>query len=403
MSDFNNGLLRGLGSGGINGLIGAIASAGHARQRAYQDGAVKGAHASLYGEQAKEKANMNALFADYSRALQNASSDTERDRFTALRQGAYNTNAQQAAQAMGTLERIGAMREAMMSPERAGVLGQAVGVFEGKPAYDNVNDSGVGLNRYTGAMETQHQGLYGRHGVKVQAQAEKDRAQAKKAERVGNNGGGNEKPLPVQALKMEDEALEAIGLSSAIGADVNSLINQIDAGALDLGVVNNWINRGRNFTGMSNEQSRNLASFEATIEKIRNDSLRLNKGVQTEGDAIRALNELMSNINDPGVVRSQLQRLAAINERAANIQKARINNIRANYGARPVDAGEFENVPTAIGAGQPNARQDYYVREDPRNPKYAPPQRTAADVYGNFGRQPNSSGSNVDSLLDKYR
>lgn len=157
------------------------------------------------------------------------------------------------------------------------------------------------------------------------------------------------KPLPPAALKMQQEALDAIGTAGTINADLDAVGGLIDAGKLDFGPVSNLTNKARNASGMSNEKSRNFATFQSTLEKLRNDSLRLNKGVQTDGDAQRAWNELLQNINDPDVVKQRLGEIQKINERGAALQQMNVDQIRANYGADPLDASGRMSQPAAIG------------------------------------------------------
>lgn len=159
--------------------------------------------------------------------------------------------------------------------------------------------------------------------------------------------------LPTPALKLQQEEVDAIGIASSINADVGSLRKQIEEGKLQLGPVKNIIGQGRNALGMSDENSRNLASFKASIEKLRNDSLRLNKGVQTEGDAIRAMNELIANINDPGVVKKRLDEIQKINERAVNLRKNNIELIRRNFGVPSLDTEAVTGLPAAVGDAAP--------------------------------------------------
>lgn len=157
--------------------------------------------------------------------------------------------------------------------------------------------------------------------------------------------------LPTSALKMQQEELDAIGTSSTINADLSAISKQLESGKLKLGLVDNLMGKAKNIVGASDEQSRNLASFQATLEKLRNDSLRLNKGVQTEGDAQRAWNELVANINDPGVVKQRLGEIQKINERAANLRRMNVDNIRANFGVDPMDTTGYSNQPAAVGGG----------------------------------------------------
>jgi hypothetical protein len=158
------------------------------------------------------------------------------------------------------------------------------------------------------------------------------------------------KPMPATALRMQQEAVDAIATANSIKADLGAMVNQIDAGALDLGPIANIKNQARNKMGISSEQSRNLQTFEATLEKLRNDSLRLNKGVQTDGDAQRAWNELLKDISDPKAVRQRLMEIQAINERGAELQRMNVETIRNNYNQPELDLSGRTNIKPAIGA-----------------------------------------------------
>lgn len=157
-----------------------------------------------------------------------------------------------------------------------------------------------------------------------------------------------EKPLPPAALKMQQDALDKIGIASSINADLGAVGKQIESGKLKFGPVSNLANSALNATGLSTEESRNFSSFKSTLERLRNESLRLNTGVQTDGDAQRAWNELFQNINDTGLVKQRLKEIQGINARAAELQRLRADSVRANYGMAPVDAGAYQNQPAAL-------------------------------------------------------
>jgi uncharacterized phage infection (PIP) family protein YhgE len=165
--------------------------------------------------------------------------------------------------------------------------------------------------------------------------------------------------MPAAALKMQQEGLENLSIASNINPMMQRFADDIDSNKLRLGPVANLMNRGKNFAGSSDEGSRNFASFQATLEKLRNDSLRLNKGVQTDGDAQRAWNELMSNINDPGVVKQRIKEIQGINEKAVELHRMQVNQVRRNFGHPDIDVSG-----------------------------YVAPQ--------------NKGGSNIDALLNKY-
>lgn len=171
------------------------------------------------------------------------------------------------------------------------------------------------------------------------------------------------KPLPNHAMKMQQESLDKVGIASSINADLDGIAKQIDAGKLDFGPVSNLANAGRNMAGMSSDKSRNFATFKATLERLRNESLRLNIGVQTDGDSQRAWNELVQNINDTAVVKQRLGEIQAINKRGADLQRMRVDSIRNEYRAEPLDASAYAAQPAAIGGGGFDAEKERRYQE----------------------------------------
>jgi hypothetical protein len=156
------------------------------------------------------------------------------------------------------------------------------------------------------------------------------------------------KPMPPTSLKLQNESLEAISTASNIKTDLSELKNQIESGNLNLGLFSNIANKGLNKAGLSTEESRNFATLENTLARLRNDSLRLNKGVQTEGDAVRAWEELINNINDKELVKKRLEEITRLNDRAVNQHRLNIDTIRSNYGKDPIDTSSYENQQSSV-------------------------------------------------------
>jgi hypothetical protein len=109
---------------------------------------------------------------------------------------------------------------------------------------------------------------------------------------------------------------------------------------------------------MSSEGSQNYARFQADVQRMVNESLRLNKGVQTEGDAQRAAEEILRNLNDPGVVRTQLTRLRDLNQSAALFHQRQISDIQRYY--------------PGLGAAPPSPQPTRRLRYDPSTGQFAP-------------------------------
>lgn len=160
------------------------------------------------------------------------------------------------------------------------------------------------------------------------------------------------KPLPTSALKMQQEALDAIGVVGGINADLKALEGQITDGTLAFGPVKNLVSAGKNMVGASDTQSRNFATFKSNMERLRNESLRLNTGVQTDGDAQRAWNELFQNINDTDLVKQRLQEIQRINDRGAELQRLKVDQVRMNYGLDTLDVTpQLQQKPALTGGG----------------------------------------------------
>lgn len=160
--------------------------------------------------------------------------------------------------------------------------------------------------------------------------------------------------IPESAAKEQQAIIEKIGTSGSINADLAAIDRQIEAKELQLGPLTNLAGKAKNYLGISDENSRNLASFQSTLEKLRNDSLRLNAGVQTEGDSQRAWNELINNLSDEKLVRQRLQEIQRINERGAQLQQLQLDILRKNFGAAPLDTGRAYRQKPAVGKAAPS-------------------------------------------------
>ena len=140
------------------------------------------------------------------------------------------------------------------------------------------------------------------------------------------------KPIPTTALKMMQDSREALSVAEGMGSELARIYDDLKSGRLVLGPVQNQLYRARNAAGQSNDQSKLFQNMMNTFEKMRNDSLRLNKGVQTEGDAVRAWNELFGSLSDGGNVMSQLDRIQRINERAIQLHRENMDSVNNEYG-----------------------------------------------------------------------
>ena len=103
--------------------------------------------------------------------------------------------------------------------------------------------------------------------------------------------------------------------------------------------------------GGGDEDTLNRQSFDLFLQRLRNASLRLNKGTQTEGDAERALQEIVNNRNNTKAVRKALQDLQRANERAVEERKRNINRRRKAQGAEAFSFDDYTTPTTSSDVG----------------------------------------------------
>ncbi len=229
--------------------------------------------------------------------------------------------------------------------------------------------------------------------------------------------GQSTKPLPVGLQKAENDMLEKVQIASNNNADVTNIMGQIDNGQLDPGLLSNKYSEAKSFFGAvdpNDQNTRNYNSFVTTMERLRNESLRLNKGVQTDGDAQRAWAELFKNINDKTIVRDQLARISMLNERAAKQHASLVRNQRRNFfGDRyeepnweelGVDATMFEDRKPAtsfVRGGAGIFSQGPAAGGQPQQAQSALPSPSAAATMQGGGRMPGSGGGSAGAPLQE--
>lgn len=159
------------------------------------------------------------------------------------------------------------------------------------------------------------------------------------------------KPMPASITKLQDELIGDMSVAEGLKSDLNSAISGINSGAVDLGLISNAWSRFQN-TGIvdSSPESRNAATLMATLQKMRNDSLRLNKGTQTEGDAQRAWAEILgkdeenpSLPKDNKLLVTALSRISSLNDRASQEKMIRIDTMRSEYDKGELDLSKIQD------------------------------------------------------------
>ena len=143
-------------------------------------------------------------------------------------------------------------------------------------------------------------------------------------------GSGMPASLVPIALKEADSAS-----SIAFGAqEVNSVLTDLQSGKLKLGLKENFTNQLKTLSGSSDEGARAYSKFNTALETLRNARLNLNVGVQTEGDAVRAMNEFLGNFDkyDTKTATEQLKRVQQKLSLAQKSKESRLSGLYSQYG-----------------------------------------------------------------------
>ena len=158
--------------------------------------------------------------------------------------------------------------------------------------------------------------------------------------------------LPPKGIEAQQERLDKRASVNSITADLAGILKDLDTGRLVLGPRRNLENELKNKFGNSTPESIKYSSFLNTMEKMRNDVVRLNTGTQTEGDSQRAMNELMGSLGDTKNVRNRIGELIRLSNRAGDQHETAINTMRKEYGAEPMDFKSMASPKSIIGGSR---------------------------------------------------
>ena len=177
--------------------------------------------------------------------------------------------------------------------------------------------------------------------------------------------------LPAALQKREDEYLGYINDFSGIKADTEALVTMVSDKNFKLNAVSNWWNKTSSDLGFGGEEAANYNSFRSTLETMRNASLLLAKGVQTEGDAARAWEGLIGSIGSKEVVMRRLAEIAKMNERNAVKAAKLVQNQRVQRGLAPLDLADWTDIPSVLSVGR-SKTPPAAAKEAPAAAKEAP-------------------------------
>jgi hypothetical protein len=157
--------------------------------------------------------------------------------------------------------------------------------------------------------------------------------------------------LPPVLIKSEDEDFDALQSLEKVETDIDFFINSLDKNEMEVGYGEDLQAKIGNLGVLQrfmDEESKlklaNYNAFERWKQRYVNESLRLNKGPQTEGDAQRAMLELEAAKTKEDVKRL-LEDLKKTNTKSIGYTKEDINRRRSTAGVKPFD---FNNISWKI-------------------------------------------------------
>jgi hypothetical protein len=137
------------------------------------------------------------------------------------------------------------------------------------------------------------------------------------------------KPMPATLQKAEEEDFDAGQAAINLANDSQKYLNSITKGTIKFGRLTKAGLATQSFFGSSDPDVVARNEFERFKITLVNESLRLNKGTQTEGDAIRAAKELQGAESSADAGKA-IQTLRDLNARRAQDYQKSIVRRRAN-------------------------------------------------------------------------
>lgn len=144
------------------------------------------------------------------------------------------------------------------------------------------------------------------------------------------------KPMPATLQKAEEEDFDNGQAAINLANDSQKYLNSISKGTIKFGKLTGTALKVQSALGSSDPDVIARNEFERFKTTLVNESLRLNKGTQTEGDAIRAAKELQSAESNADAGKA-IQTLRDLNARRANDYRNSIVRRRTNAKAGEPD------------------------------------------------------------------
>jgi len=153
------------------------------------------------------------------------------------------------------------------------------------------------------------------------------------------------KPLRADLAKEEDADYVLAKDAKNLATDAYSYISRIKSGEIKFGLKDRASISARNLLGSQDPDVIARNDFDQFLIRLTNESLRMNKGQQTDKDYLNALKEMKSAESAADAARA-MNKLAEVNVRRTEDAKTSVERRRANAGYKdvivPIDVPKFE-------------------------------------------------------------
>jgi len=226
----------------------------------------------------------------------------------------------------------------VLDPEKADArvkelteMTQRVQQFEQNQQQIKDNQAIMQSLRQQGLENSQQALLIQQGNLALQAQNVQFQQEMKRKEAEAKADAKANKPLPSYLAKEEEADFSAASAATNIATDAYGYINRIKTGEIKFGVKDRASIRARQLVGSGAPDVIAREEYDRFVENLVNESLRLNKGTQTEGDAVREAKALKSSESKEAAA-SAMKRLIEINTRRAEGAASSVEKRRANAG-----------------------------------------------------------------------
>ena len=174
--------------------------------------------------------------------------------------------------------------------------------------------------------------------------------------------------LPATIQPKVDTLVSGVQSIEANVGDINRFTQALKDKEIKFGIGQNIWDTLSTVVGSSTESAKLKADLRATIEGMKNTILKENTGVQTDQDAIRAANELLTDFDklDASVVERRLDNLSKKFNVALENRKRRTdqyyleNKMEPVYGTGGIRGGK--STPSSATGASPASRRDELLK-----------------------------------------